>query len=326
MYVQLTRRQTLSGLAGGAATALAVTRARAADLTYPGVNLSGGEFGDIGRPLGQGYIYPPDPTFAYYASRGMRLVRLPFKIERLQREPFGALVERDVSELRRCVAAAKRAGLLLVLDPHNFGKRDGRPMDEADLADFWKRVAGLFRDEAGVAYGLMNEPVAYNPAAWRPIVDRLVTTIRDLGSTQLIMVPGAGWSGAHAWVSDGNAAAFEDFSDTNFMFEVHQYLDGNSSGTDPQTYVPGAGEGRLRSFTAWARGRSCRGFLGEFGFALPAGRTEASALLAYLAANSDVWKAYAYWAGGPWWGDYAFSIEPSQDGDKPQMALLQRYM
>lgn len=331
MHVDLTRRHALSGLAlsavaGAIAGALPLRPARAADLTYPGVNLSGGEFGDLGRPMGQGYIYPQDSAFAYYASRGMRLVRLPFKIERLQSEPFGALSERDVAELRRCAATARRLGQLLVLDPHNYGKRDDRPMAADDLADFWKRIATLFRDDAGVAYGLMNEPVAYKPPEWRPIVERVVKTIRDLGSTQLIMVPGAGWTGAHSWISDGNAAAFEGFSDANFMFEVHQYLDANSSGTDLQTYVPGAGEGRLRDFTDWARKRACRGFLGEFGFALPAGRTEASALLAYMAANSDVWKAYAYWAGGPWWGDYAFSIEPDKNGDKPQMALLREYL
>ena len=97
MHVNLTRRQALSGLAvsglaAGGAAGLSPAPARSAELTYPGVNLSGGEFGDLGRPLGQGYIYPPDQAFAYYASRGLRLVRLPFRIERLQPEPFGALV------------------------------------------------------------------------------------------------------------------------------------------------------------------------------------------------------------------------------------------
>ena len=29
-----------------------------------------------------------------------------------------------------------------------------------------------------------------------------------------------------------------------------------------------------------------------------------------------------YWAGGPWWGDYMFSIEPQNGIDKPQMAIL----
>ncbi|MGY2051403.1 glycoside hydrolase family 5 protein [Methylobacterium sp. JK268] len=321
-----TRGGFLAALAGTAASAALPRAARAGAPAYPGVNLSGGEFGDLGRPLGQGYIYPPDESFAYYAARGMRLVRLPFRVERVQPQALGPLAARDADELARCVRAARSAGLLLVLDAHNYGKRDGRPMEARDLADLWARLAARFRDEPGVAYGLMNEPVAYPAAAWRPIVDRVVKTIRDGGSRQRLMIPGGNWTGAHAWVSDGNAAAFEDFSDPNFLFEVHQYLDPDSSGTHPQDYAPGAGATRLAAFTDWARRRGAGAFLGEFGFALPAGEGEARALLAYLGANADVWRAYAYWAGGPWWGDYAFSIEPSPAGDKPQMALLQRAM
>ncbi|GJD52178.1 Endoglucanase [Methylobacterium crusticola] len=324
----LTRGGFLAGLAGSLALAgrAPAGEARAGTIAYPGVNLSGGEFGDLGRPLGQGYIYPDDASFAYYAGRGMKLVRLPFKIERVQPTPFGALAARDAAELSRCVRAARAAGLRIVLDAHNFGKRGDRPIEARDLVDFWGRLVALFKDEPAVAYGLMNEPVAFSPAAWRPVVDDVVKAVRDRGSTQLLMIPGAGWDGAHSWVSDGNAKAFESFSDPNFMFEVHQYLDRNSSGSNLQDYAPGAGATRLEAFTAWARERKARAFLGEFGFALPAGETEARALMASLTGNSDVWQAYAYWSGGPWWGDYAFSIEPTKEGDRPQMALLRSYM
>jgi endoglucanase len=323
----LTRAALLSGLASSAAAvALAPRPARANPIWLPGVNLAGGEFGDLGRPLGQGYIYPSDESFAYYAGRGMRLVRIPFKIERIQPQAFGALSTGDADELSRCVRAGQEAGLKVVLDAHNYGKRDGQPIAARDLADLWARLAARFRDEPSVAYGLMNEPVAFTPSAWRPIVDEVVTAIRDRGATQLLMVPGAGWNGAHSWVSDGNAAAFESFTDPNFLFEVHQYLDGDNSGTKLQDYVSGAGASRLVAFTAWARQRNAGAFLGEFGFALPAGMTEARALMSYLTANPDVWRAYAYWAGGPWWGDYAFSIEPENGRDKPQMALLRDAM
>ncbi|ACA15606.1 glycoside hydrolase family 5 [Methylobacterium sp. 4-46] len=325
----ITRGAFLAALAGGVAAAAGTgagpARAGGA-VRYPGVNLSGGEFGDIGRPLGQGYIYPPNESFAYYAGRGMKLVRIPFKIERVQPEPLGALSVRDADELARCVRAAKAAGLLVVLDAHNFGKRDGKPIEARDLTNLWSRLAARFRDEPSVAYGLMNEPVAFAPPAWRPVVDALVKAIRDGGSRQLLMVPGAGWSGAHSWVSDGNAAAFEDFQDPHFLFEVHQYLDRDNSGSNPQDYAPGAGATRLAAFTDWARRRGAKAFLGEFGFALPAGEAEARALLSFVAAHTDVWQAYAYWAGGPWWGDYAFSIEPGKEGDKPQMALLRHFM
>jgi len=41
--------------------------------------------------------------------------------------------------------------------------------------------------------------------------------------------------------------------------------------------------------------------------------------------NSDVWAAYAIWAAGQWWSDYAFSVEPDK-ADKPQLAMLQSFM
>jgi trimeric autotransporter adhesin len=33
-----------------------------------------------------------------------------------------------------------------------------------------------------------------------------------------------------------------------------------------------------------------------------------------------------YWAGGPWWGNYMFSIEPQNGVDKPQMTILVQHL
>jgi hypothetical protein len=46
-------------------------------------------------------------------------------------------------------------------------------------------------------------------------------------------------------------------------------------------------------------------------------------MLVYLNQNSDVWLGWAYWAAGPWWGNYRFSIEPSNGVDRPQTDVLQ---
>jgi hypothetical protein len=45
-------------------------------------------------------------------------------------------------------------------------------------------------------------------------------------------------------------------------------------------------------------------------------------MLSYMHQHADVWQGVTYWAGGPWWGDYMFSIEPQNGIDKPQMAIL----
>ena len=41
-----------------------------------------------------------------------------------------------------------------------------------------------------------------------------------------------------------------------------------------------------------------------------------------MSKNSDVWLGWSYWAGGPWVGNYMFSVEPANNVDKPQMQVL----
>jgi endoglucanase len=115
----------------------------------------------------------------------------------------------------------------------------------------------------------------------------------------------------------------------NYAFEVHQYLDSNSSGTSSQC-VEGAGSSRLAAFSNWARANNRKGFLGEFGVANnETCLAELNGLLQHMQANGDVWIGWTYWAGGPWWGAYPFSVEPEslQDPvDRPQMQILIEYL
>ena len=56
--------------------------------------------------------------------------------------------------------------------------------------------------------------------------------------SQIILLPGNDYSSATLFVSDGSAAALSkiknlDGSVTNLVFDVHQYLDADGSGTSP---------------------------------------------------------------------------------------------
>ena len=57
-----------------------------ADIQYAGVNLSVAEFGQNNEPgtYGKDYMWPTNGETAYYQSRGMNFIRLPFRWERLQ--------------------------------------------------------------------------------------------------------------------------------------------------------------------------------------------------------------------------------------------------
>jgi Ca2+-binding RTX toxin-like protein len=42
--------------------------------------------------------------------------------------------------------------------------------------------------------------------------------------------------------------------------------------------------------------------------------------------HTGAWQGVTYWAGGPWWGNYMFSIEPQNGVDKPQMTILVQHL
>ena len=122
----------------------------------------------------------------------------------------------------------------------------------------------------------------------------------------------------------------------NYAFEVHQYLDPTHGGTGDTCSTPTIGVDRITEFTAWCRANGRLGFLGEFaGGANDTCYLALDNMLAYMQTNSDVWLGWTYWAAGPWWYDYMFTIEPQNfitgscsvpASPRPQMAVLQKYL
>ena len=47
----------------------------------------------------------------------------------------------------------------------------------------------------------------------------------------------------------------------------------------------------------------------------------------FMSENNDVWLGWTYWAGGAWWPeDYFTSVQPLGGQDRPQMAILEKYI
>jgi hypothetical protein len=83
----------------------------------------------------------------------------------------------------------------------------------------------------------------------------------------------------------------------------------------------------LTAITQWAESTGNHLFLGEVGVATDqTSLTALNLMLSYMKQHADAWQAVTYWAGGPWWGDYMFSIEPQNGVDKPQMAILVNHL
>jgi endoglucanase len=161
------------------------------------------------------------------------------------------------------------------------------------------------------------------------IANQAIATIRGEGAEQLILVPGVAYTGAHSWITAGNVVMGDVVDPAkNFAFEVHQYLDADSSGTSPKAVGARIGSERIEEFQRWARQRGAKAFLGEFA----AGEDEISLealndICETMQSNSDIWLGWAGWAGGSWWpADYIFNLEPLKNGQtRPQTKILASY-
>ncbi len=340
-----------------------------ADIQYAGVNLSGAEFGDVissGGALpgtyGSQYIYPNNTEVNYYQSKGMNIIRLPFRWERLQRTNNAAFNSAESNRLVSFVSYASGQGMSVILDPHNFqrywpdnstyttmqsgtvGVIGNSVVPNSAFSNFWYQVANIssFKNNPNVIFGLMNEPNALQQTQMIAAENAAIAGIRAAGASNLIFVPGNRWTGAWTWSQSdangaANSAAMLGIVDpgNNYVIEVHQYLDSDGSGTMNTIVSADIGWQRLTNFTAWARANNVKGFLGEYGvprLAIGSGQPGGQALtnmLSYVVTNSDVWLGWSYWGGGPWWGSTpTFLVEPANPGnptDQPTMTIIKEF-
>jgi endoglucanase len=299
-----------------------------------GVNLSGAEFGSaVPGVYNQDYTYPTHAEIDYYASKGMEVIRLPFLWERVQPTENGPLSTAELARIDDVVNYAASKGLMVDLDVHNYGKGYGSLIGSAAtpnsaFADLWGKLATHFADDSNVIFGLMNEPNQQSAAQWLDSANSAIAAIRAAGATQEILVPGSYWDGGWTWVSSDNDTVIgTGVKDplNNYAFEVHQYLDSDGSGSHSNVVSATAGVDRLQAITQWAEANGAKLFLGEFGVATDTTSLQALDGMVNYMSQHPVWQGATYWAGGPWWGNYMYSIEVANGVDKPQMGILEKY-
>ncbi len=317
-----------------AMTAIAIPlQANAACLS--GVNLAGAEFGQGRGTYGKDYAYPSEETITYFADKGFNAVRLPFKWERLQPRLNRNFDKAERKRLSDTVKALRKAGMTVILDPHNYAYYGDQQIGSAAVpdsafADFWSRLAADYKQDAGVQFGLMNEPHDVPATQWLASANAAIAAIRETGATNLVLVPGTIWSGAHSWEEERDGGAngtvmlgIQDPADNN-AYEVHQYLDGDFSGKASTCERADDAVKALERFTDWLKRNGKRGFLGEFGgSAEPACLDGLARMTALVHRENAVWTGWTYWAAGDWWpASEPLNIQPTADGDRPQLAAL----
>ena len=156
-----------------------------------------------------------------------------------------------------------------------------------------------------------------------------INGIRAAGATsQYIFVEGNSYTGAWTWTDNNdNLKSLTDPQD-KIVYEMHQYLDTDGSGTHETCVSETIGAERVESATQWLKDNGKLGVIGEFaGGNNEVCRAAVKSLLDALKENDDVWLGALWWAAGPWWGDYMFSMEPT-DGIAytGMLSTLEAYM
>ena len=105
-------------------------------------------------------------------------------------------------------------------------------------------------------------------------------------------------------------AGLKDPSD-KIVYEMHQYLDSDGSGTSTACVSTSIGKERITEATAWLKANKKKGIIGETAGGANAQCINAlKGMLSCMEDNSDVWTGWLWWGAGPWWGDYMYGMEP----------------
>ncbi|CAG8140142.1 unnamed protein product [Penicillium salamii] len=323
----------LAAVAGSAAASPVKSHTkRASPFKWFGTSESGAEFGEGNLPgtFGTDYTFPDVDTIKILNGLGLNIFRVPFLIERIAPSSLaGALDDTYLSKLASVVKSITDTGAHAVLDPHNFGRYNGNIISSAsDFQAFWKKLAGEFASNKLVVFDTNNEFHDMDQDLVLKLNQAAIDGIRAAGATsQYIFVEGNSYTGAWTWTDVNDN--LKDLTDPQDMivYEMHQYLDSDGSGTSETCVSTTIGKERVTAATKWLQDNKKVGVLGEFaGGVNDQCKTAITGMLDYLGDNSDVWLGAMWWAAGPWWGDYIFSLEPtSGTAYKGMLSTLKPY-
>ncbi|TVY80822.1 Endoglucanase, partial [Lachnellula suecica] len=322
-------------------TAAALLAAKAsATIYYAGVAESSGEFGvysatatpGTGLPgrFGVDYEFINKSAIDIYVDQNkINTFRVAFLLERMCPLSYGLGAKFNETHYGFFADAVnyitKTKGAYCILDPHNYMRynnpsqqpatgsiigdtTDSKAATTAQFAAFWGELAGRFKDNPKVIFGLMNEPHDMDTNLILANDQAAINAIRAKNATQLIIAPGNGYTGGHSWTQEytGNSPASSTVMNkikdpfNNTAFDIHEYLDSDFSGSHANCSQ--AAPTNLASLTSWLKTNGFKAMITEFG---GANGTECagyiSGMVEYMAQNEE-YIGWTAWAAGPFWG------------------------
>ncbi|GAP84641.2 putative glycoside hydrolase family 5 protein [Rosellinia necatrix] len=213
---------------------------------------------------------------------------------------------------------------------HNYARWNGGIIGQGgpsndQFASLWSQLATKYASEAGVMFGLMNEPHDVPDIhAWAASAQAAVTAIRQAeaaagGSAHTILIPGNDWTGAGPFPTNSGPAllgiANPDGTAAGLVFDVHKYSDTDGSGTHTECVTDNISSA-FAPLADWLRANGRQALNTEMG----GGNTDSCARyvcaqIAYLNQNADVYLGYVGWAAGSFNpATYELSEVPANNG------------
>ncbi|KAI9658343.1 MAG: Endoglucanase gh5-1 [Bathelium mastoideum] len=298
-------------------SAAAFIAAPASALQFLGVSESVAEFGTaIPGVWGKDFYFPDNDTISTLIGQGFNLFRVPFMMERMAVGSITANLQGPYFyNYSGTIDYITSKGAYAVIDPHNYGRYDGNIITStSDFGTFWKNLATPFKGNSKVIFDTNNEYHDMDQTLVLNLNQAAINAIRGAGATsQYIFAEGNSYTGAWTWnTTNTNLAALTD-PNNKLVYEMHQYLDSDGSGTNEVCVNSEIGVQRIVGATEWLQQNNKIGVLGEFaGGPNSVCYSAVQGLLQHLSQNSDVWLGASWWAAGPWWGTTTWSsFEPT---------------
>ncbi len=307
-----------------------------------GVSLCGAEFGVESLPgtYNVNYTYPDKTEIKYFAKKGVTVMSLPFRWERVQKGMFAPLDVVEMGRIKTFLSDCAASGVMVVLNMHNFARYKmnnveyiigSQEVPVAAFKDFWKKMAFSLKNFDNIyALDIMNEPHDMGQNSWFTDAQEAIKGIREVNREVYIMVEGESYSNAASWDKVNDQLKYLQDPADNIIFNAHCYFDNDYSGTYAKSYDQTfvneqTGVENVKPFVNWLKANGKKGFVGEFGVPKNDSRwlVVLDNFLQYLTANGI---SGSYWAAGPWWKNYPLSLHPVAGADQPQMSVYAKYL
>ncbi|KAK0661884.1 Endoglucanase EG-II [Lasiodiplodia hormozganensis] len=331
-----------------AALLLSLVAYGAAKVELAGVNIAGFDFTcttDGSCDLSK--LYPPLTQYGgpdgagqmqhFAHDLGLNVFRLPVGWQYLADNRLGVdFNAENFAKYDALVRACLNTGAKCIVDLHNYARWNGNIIGQSGgavtnehLTNAWWQLATKYKNEPNVIFGVMNEPHDLDVATWATTLQWVVNTIRSVGATsQMILLPGTDFSAAGSFPTNSAGALAgvrdTDGTTTKLVFDVHQYLDAERTGTHTECARDGLDDG-LKPLANWLRANGRKAFLTETGGGNTGSCSQhVCAELDWMNYNTDVFVGWVGWSAGSFDSSYELTLTPTWNGNSWDDTSLMR--